>query len=120
MKYVLPILLVSAMPAMAQSPELEQACRTVLQNFLMKPDVKLGQAQSFPELQPPGARISFSERADTDASKMDDVIDCEFQNAKPPYGLTKFCISSTCYSEGERADDRRRRFEEMRALMTRK
>ncbi|MCM2441220.1 hypothetical protein HGO34_15975 [Agrobacterium vitis] len=120
MKYVLPILLATAMPAMAQSPQLEQACHTVLQNFLMKPDVKIGQTQSFPELTPPGARITFSERQDADASKMDDVIDCEFQKATAPFGLTKFCISSTCYSPGERADDRRRRFEEMQALMNRK
>lgn len=116
----LAVLPVQFTPAYAQSPELEQACIAVLQNFLMKPQVKTGLKQSFPGLNPPGARIAYAERDNTDPSDMVDVIDCQFQKATAPFGLTKFCISSTCYSDSEQNADRHRRFDEIKALMERK
>ncbi|MDQ0456378.1 hypothetical protein [Rhizobium paknamense] len=119
MKYILPVFLLVSTPAFAQSPPLEQACLSVLQNFLMKPQVKTGISQSFPELKPAGARISYAERDNVEPSDMDDVIDCQFQKPTAPFGLIRFCISSTCYSADEQNADRKRRFEEVRALMDR-
>src|SRR3546814_8997018 len=56
------LLAVPAGPAAAQSPDLEKACLAVAQNFLLAPTIKTGVVQSFPELEPPGARMTYSTR----------------------------------------------------------
>lgn len=106
-------------PAAAQSPQLEQACVAVAKNFLLVPTLKTGIVQSFPELDPPGARLTYSTREDAKPTDYNNEVDCEFDKATPPFGLVRFCISKTCYGPGEQEPENRRRFQEVKALMDR-
>ncbi|MGG7518129.1 hypothetical protein ACQ3G6_09620 [Allorhizobium undicola] len=117
MKHLLPALFLVVTPAIAHADPLEDACRAVLKTFLMKPDVNVGVSQTFPNLVPAGARMSFSDRPATDPAEMSDVIDCQFEKPGKPFGLQRFCISSTCYSNDEQNGDRRRRFEEVKSIV---
>lgn len=108
-----------APPAAAQSPQLEQACVAVAKSFLLVPAIKTGIVQSFPELDPPGARLTYSTRDDAKPTDYNNEIDCEFDKATPPFGLVRFCISKTCYGPGEQEPENRRRFQEVKALMDR-
>ncbi len=105
--------------AAAQSPQLEQACVAVAKNFLLVQTLKTGIVQSFPELDPPGARLTYSTREDAKPTDYNNEIDCEFDKATPPFGLVRFCISKTCYGPGEQEPENRRRFQEVKALMDR-
>ncbi|TRL38902.1 hypothetical protein [Rhizobium straminoryzae] len=115
----IPVTSLTAAPAAAQSPELEQACITVAKNFLLTPALKTGMVQSFPELDPPGARLTYSTRDKPEATDFTDQIECSFERATAPFGLTRFCVSDTCYSASEEKPEHRRRFEEMKALLAR-
>jgi hypothetical protein len=110
---------VQAPPAAAQSPQLEQACVNVAKNFLLVPTVKTGIVQSFPELDPPGARLTYSTRDDAKPTDFNNEIECEFDKASAPMNLLRFCISKTCYAPGEQEAENRRRFQEVKALMDR-
>ncbi|MFD1746209.1 hypothetical protein ACFSE1_12115 [Rhizobium helianthi] len=117
---VLPTLVSAAPPmAAAQSAGLEQACISVAKNFLLAPTLKTGVVQSFPELDPPGARLTYSIRQNPEPTDFNDEIECEFDRAQAPYGLKRFCISNTCYSAGEKEEENRRRYQEVKALMDR-
>lgn len=105
--------------AHAQSAELEQACLAVAKSFMLVPVLKTGVVQSFPELDPPGARLTYSTRANPEPTDFTNEINCEFDKAQAPFGLKRFCISNTCYSAGEKEDENRRRFQEVKALMDR-
>ena len=113
------LLAVPAGPAAAQSPELEKACISVAQNFLLAPSIKTGVVQSFPELEPPGARMTYSTREDAKPSDFSNEIECEFSSTAAPLNLTRFCISDVCYSENEQEQENRRRYLEVKALMDR-
>lgn len=118
--FVFPTMVSAApQPAAAQSAGLEQACITVAKNFLLVPSIKTGVVQSFPELDPPGARLTYSTRQNPEATDFTDEIECEFDKAQPPYGLKRFCISNTCYSAGEKDEEHRRRYQEVKTLMDR-
>ncbi|MGW9231134.1 hypothetical protein ACWGPT_09725 [Pseudorhizobium sp. NPDC055634] len=121
MKYLPFAFLIAASPtlALAQSPDLEKACVSVAQNFLLVPAIKTGVVQSFPELDPPGARLTYSTRENPQQSDFTNEIVCEFGSATPPLALTRFCISDTCYSENEQEPENRRRYLEVKALMDR-
>ncbi|CDZ62464.1 hypothetical protein [Neorhizobium galegae] len=106
-------------PAAAQSQPLEQACITVAKNFLLVPSIKTGIVQSFPELDPPGARLTYSTREDAKPTDFTNQIECEFDKGQPPFRLQRFCISDTCYGPNEQDQDNRRRYQEVRALMDR-
>ena len=112
-------LIASPVAAQAQSPQLENACLAVAKHFLLNNNVKTGVIQSFPELTPPGARLTYSTRADTAPADMSDTIECEFEKPAAPFGLVRFCLSSTCYAKDEKNPENRRRFEEVRTLMDR-
>ncbi|MDP9839176.1 hypothetical protein J2T09_003951 [Neorhizobium huautlense] len=127
MKYALaaalmlvPSVMLVSTPAAAQSKELENACVNVAKNFLMTPVLATGTVQSFPELDPPGARLTYSTRDNPKPNDFTNTIDCQFDKATAPIGLTKFCISTTCYSADEQDPDNRRRYLEIKALMDRK
>ena len=104
---------------MAQSPELEDTCKSVAKSFFMTDQLAIGTVQSFPELKPPGVRMSYSTRQGTAPSEMSDIFECEFDKAEKPHNLSRFCVSSTCYSPSVDDGDRKRRFEEMRNLLGR-
>jgi len=106
-------------PAAAQSQQLEQACITVAKNFLLVPSIKTGIVQSFPELDPPGARLTYSTREDAKPTDFTNEIECEFDKGQPPFRLQRFCISDTCYGPNEQDQDNRRRYQEVKALMDR-
>lgn len=106
-------------PAAAQSQQLEQACITVAKNFLLVPSIKTGIVQSFPELDPPGARLTYSTREDAKPTDFTNQIECEFDKGQPPFRLQRFCISDTCYGPNEQDQDNRRRYQEIKALMDR-
>ncbi|MDO1581632.1 hypothetical protein [Rhizobium oryzicola] len=109
----------ATVPAYAQSPGIEQACVAVAKHFLLSPTLKTGVVQSFPELDPPGARLTYSTRQNPEPTDFNNEIDCEFSKAQAPFQLKRFCISNTCYSSDEQDGDRKRRFEEVKALMDR-
>ena len=113
------LLLIAPGSASAQSAELEQACVAVAKSFMLVPTLKTGVVQSFPELDPPGARLTYSTRANPEPTDFSSEINCEFDKAQAPFGLKRFCISNTCYSAGEKEDENRRRFLEVKALMDR-
>lgn len=116
----LPTLVAAPSMALAQSPQLEQACMTVAKNFLLIPTIKTGIVQSFPELDPPGARLTYSTREDPKPTDFSNEIDCEFEKGNAPTTLLRFCISQTCYGPNEQEPENRRRFQEVKALMDRK
>jgi hypothetical protein len=103
----------------APSVELEQACIAVAKNFLLIPSIKTGIVQSFPELDPPGARLTYSTREDAKPTDFNNEIDCEFDKPTKPFSLMRFCISKTCYGPGEQEPENRRRYQEVKALMDR-
>ncbi|MFS2152660.1 hypothetical protein [Rhizobium sp. Rhizsp42] len=105
--------------ARAQSSELEDTCKSVAKSFFMTDQLAIGTVQSFPELKPPGVRMSYSTRQGTAPAEMTDIFECEFDKADKPHNLARFCVSSTCYSPTVDDGDRKRRFEEMRVLLSR-
>lgn len=115
----IPAIPLTAPQAFGQSAELEQACIAVAKNFLLTPQIKTGIVQSFPELDPPGARLTYSTRDDPKPTDFSSEIQCEFDKAQRPLSLLRFCISKTCYGPNEQDPDNRRRFLESKALMDR-
>ncbi len=105
--------------AAAQSPGLEQACVAVAKHFLLTPVLKTGIVQSFPELNPPGARLTYSTRENPQPTDFNNIIECEFDKPQAPFGLVRFCVSNTCYAPTEEEPERQRRFQEVKALMDR-
>ncbi|TCR98321.1 MULTISPECIES: hypothetical protein [unclassified Rhizobium] len=105
--------------AFAQSPNLEATCQSVAKGFFMSDQLAIGTVQSFPELKPPGVRMTYSTRAGTAPGDMTDTFECEFDKVDKPHHLTRFCVSNTCYSPNEDDGDRKRRFEEARILLER-
>lgn len=105
--------------AEAQSPQLENTCQIAAKNFLLTDHLNVGIVQSFPELKPPGVRLTYSIRPGTNKSDMSDSFECEFDKTDPPYHLMRFCVSDICYSAGDTDADRKRRFDEMRILLDR-
>ncbi|WP_425987421.1 hypothetical protein [Ensifer sp. R-19] len=91
----------------------------VAKNFFLVDTLNVGVVQSFPEIAPPGARFKYSERADTKKSDMTDTFDCEFDNAKAPTKILRFCVSRICYAADEDDPERKRRFQEMQVLLQR-
>jgi hypothetical protein len=114
-----PVSLSLATPAAAQSPQLEQACLTVAKTFLLTNTLKTGVVQSFPELDPPGARLTYSTREDAKPTDFSSEIDCQFDKASPPMAVLRFCISDTCYGPNEQDPEKRRRYQEVKAVMDR-
>ncbi|OQP85347.1 hypothetical protein BTR14_15695 [Rhizobium rhizosphaerae] len=118
---------VLAPPAFAQAPGLvpaaqatiEDACKAVTQNLLLAATLHTGVVQSFPELKPPGVRMTYSTRDGVEPKNMVDTIECQFQNTKAPFNIQRFCVSSTCYSPDERNAENKRRFEEVRTILQR-
>jgi len=100
---------------MAQSTALGDACARVSAHFHLARSVKVGVVQSFPELEPPGARLTYSEKMDAEP----DQIECQFKTAGGPVELVRFCIDMTCYFAADENAERHRRFEEMQSLMRR-
>lgn len=121
MKKLIMASAVLLMPAMAeaQSPQLESTCQIVAKNFLLTDHLNVGIVQSFPELKPPGTRLTYSTRPGASKSDMSDSFECEFDKTDPPYHLTRFCVSEVCYSASDADADRKRRFDEMRVLLDR-
>ncbi len=105
--------------AFAQSPDLEATCQSVAKGFFMSDQLSIGTVQSFPELKPPGVRMTYSTRSGTAPGEMTDTFECEFDKVDKPHHLARFCVSNTCYSPGEDDADRKRRFEEARILLER-
>lgn len=105
--------------ALAQSTDLESTCAAVAKNFLLSDKISIGTVQSFPELKPPGVRMTYSTRQGANKADMTDTFECEFASSAKPHNLTRFCVSTTCYSPGDEDADRKRRFEEMRILLER-
>jgi hypothetical protein len=95
-----PVLAVS--PVAAQSVKIEDICVKVAKHLLMSETFHTGVVQSFPELKPPGARMTYSTRDGVEKKDMVDTIECQFDNAKAPFGLKRFCLASTCYSADEK------------------
>lgn len=112
-------LVLFATPAWAQAPSIESACMNVAKNFLLTDKVNIGIIQSFPELKPPGVRMTYASRPDTPKSDMSDTFECEFNQAQPPYDLTRFCVSNTCYAPDSKDGENKRRFDEMHVLLNR-
>lgn len=110
----------SAPPAAAQSPELETACVNVAKSFLLSPVLNTGVVQSFPELTPPGARLTYTTRQNPEPTDFNDEVECTFKNNTAPLELVQFCMSDTCYSQSAEEPEQRRRFEEIKVLMTRR
>lgn len=104
---------------LAQSPDLETTCQSVAKSFLLTDKLAIGVVQSFPELKPPGVRMTYSTREGAAKADMTDTFECEFDKADKPRHLVRFCVSTTCYSPSEDDADRKRRFEEMRILLDR-
>jgi hypothetical protein len=119
MKTIALVLALAATPAAAQSMKVEDLCIKVAKHLLMTENLHTGVVQSFPELKPPGARMTYSTRDGVEKKDMVDTISCEFTKTTAPFGLQRFCLVSTCYSAGERNPDNRRRFEEVRTLLER-
>jgi hypothetical protein len=119
MRKILVALVLLASPAAAQSMKVEDLCVKVAKHLLMTDTLHTGVVQSFPELKPPGARMTYSTRDGVEKKEMVDTIECQFDSAKAPFGLKRFCLASTCYSAGEKNEENKRRFDEVRILLER-
>ena len=119
MKIIGLVLALAATPAAAQSLTVEDLCVKVAKHLLMSDNLRTAVVQSFPELKPPGARLTYSTRDGVEKKDMVDMVSCEFANTTAPFGLQRFCLASTCYSTGERNPENKRRFEEVRILLER-
>ncbi|MCV9967103.1 hypothetical protein OIU34_35310 [Pararhizobium sp. BT-229] len=119
MKIVVLVLALAATPAAAQSMKIEDLCVKVAKHLLMTENLHTGVVQSFPELKPPGARLTYSTRDGVEKKDMVDTISCEFAQTRAPFGLQRFCLASTCYSTAEKNPENKRRFEEVNTLMER-
>lgn len=97
----------------------EDACIFVAKSMLMTKDLKVGVVQAFPELDPPGARLTYSTRLDSEPQDISDEIECQFEKGAEPLKVTRFCMDVTCYAANSEEPEERRRFEEIRALMQR-
>jgi hypothetical protein len=117
-KFVLALVLLAS-PAAAQTVKVEDMCVKVAKNLLMTETLHTGVVQSFPELKPPGARMTYSTRDGVEKKDMVDTIECQFESATAPFRLKKFCLSSTCYSADEKNEENKRRFDEVRILLER-
>lgn len=117
--FFIAALVLTPVSGFAQSPDLEATCKSVAQAFFMLEKLPVGTIQSFPELKPPGVRMTYSTRVGTAPAEMTDSFECEFRNNEKPHELVKFCVSNTCYSANEQDADRKRRFEEARTLLAR-
>ena len=119
MKKIALVLALAATPAAAQSMKVEDLCVQVAKHLLMTDNLHTGVVQSFPELKPPGARMTYSTRDGVEKKDMVDTISCEFTKTTAPFGLQRFCLATTCYSGSEKNPENKRRFEEVRTLMER-
>jgi hypothetical protein len=134
MKRLFAAALLLATPTFAQTPTpapraadetavrpqtVEDACIFVAKSMLMAKDLKIGVIQAFPELKPPGARLTYSTRMDAAEGDITDEIECQFEDGATPIKVTRFCMDSTCYAADSEEPEDRRRFEEIRALMER-
>lgn len=105
--------------AFAQSTDLEATCRSVAKGLFMMEKLAVGTVQSFPELKPPGVRMTYCTRQGTAPADLTDTFECEFDKTDKPHHLVRFCVSSTCYLPNEADGDRKRRFDEARILLER-
>ncbi|WP_132592574.1 MULTISPECIES: hypothetical protein [unclassified Rhizobium] len=105
--------------AFGQSTDLEATCRSVAKGLFMMEKLAVGTVQSFPELKPPGMRMTYSTRQATAPADLTDTFECEFDKTDKPHHLVRFCVSSTCYLPNEADGDRKRRFDEARILLER-
>jgi hypothetical protein len=119
MKKIILALVLTATPAAAQSMKVEDLCVKVAKHLLMTDNLHTGVVQSFPELKPPGARMTYSTRDGVEKKDMVDTFECQFDSAKAPFGLKRFCLASTCYSADEKNQENKRRFDEVRILLER-
>jgi len=119
MKKIILALVLTATPAAAQSMKVEDLCVKVATHLLMTDNLHTGVVQSFPELKPPGARMTYSTRDGVEKKDMVDTFECQFDSAKAPFGLKRFCLASTCYSADEKNQENKRRFDEVRILLER-
>ena len=108
-----------AQPGAAKPATVEDACVFVAKSMLMVTELKIGVIQSFPELDPPGARLTYSTRMDSKPQDINDEIECQFDRGAEPLQVTRFCMDVTCYAANSEEPEERRRFEEIRALMQR-
>ena len=77
-KFVLALVLLAS-PAAAQTVKVEDMCVKVAKNLLMTETLHTGVVQSFPELKPPGARMTYSTRDGVEKKDMVDTIECQFE-----------------------------------------
>lgn len=119
MRKIVFALVLLASPATAQSLKVEDLCVKVAKHLLMTDTFHTGVVQSFPELKPPGARMTYSTRDGVEKKDMVDTFECQFGSAKAPFGLKRFCLASTCYSADEKNEENKRRFDEVRILLER-
>lgn len=103
----------------ARPSTVEEACIFVAKSMLMTEDLKIGVVQAFPELDPPGARLTYSTRLDSEPQDITDEIECQFEGGADPLKVSRFCMDSSCYAANSEEPEERRRFDEIRALMQR-
>lgn len=108
-----------ASDAGARPATVEDACIFVAKSMVMTKDLKTGVVQAFPELDPPGARLTYSTRLDSEPQDISDEIECQFEKGAEPLKVTRFCMDATCYAANSEEPEERRRFEEIQALMQR-
>jgi hypothetical protein len=109
----------AAVSSESRPTTVEDACLFVAKSMLMAKDIKVGVVQAFPELDPPGARLTYATRMDAEPQDITDEIECQFERGAEPLQVTRFCMDSTCYAGNSEEPEERRRFEEIRALMQR-
>jgi hypothetical protein len=114
----------SVVPVFAQASTpapktVEDACVFVAKSMLMVKELRIGVVQSFPELSPPGARLTYSTKLDAKDTEIDQEIECQFDPDAQPLKVTRFCMDSTCYAIDSEDQEDRRRLLEVQALMAR-
>lgn len=99
--------------------KVEEACTFIAKSLLMVDTIKVGIVQAFPELDPPGARMTYSTRMDAEPGDITDEIECQFTENAGKLEILRFCADSTCYASDSEDLEDRRRFVEMQTLIKR-
>lgn len=120
MKYLLcSVVLAAALGGQAQAtePTIESACIRAAAAMSVAPTVIADVVQSFPELDPPRAKIRF--RFPTSPEGQVFFLTCNFKRASAPFEMTEFCNHNGCFNAKAKDPKMKALYEEVSTVLQR-
>lgn len=103
--------------AQATEPTIESACIRAAAAMSVAPTVIADVVQSFPELDPPRAKIRFKLSDKPDAQIT--FLTCKFRKVNAPFEITEFCLPTGCFSQESKDPKIKALYEEVSTLLKR-